>query len=64
MKNDTWRIKLDKVVYKIEGLAHAFISELQDLKHFIQDEESLIKDKIHEWKEHIEHFPTELRERI
>jgi len=46
----SWEENLNSVVEKIEGLAHAFISELSDLKHFIEGEESKILEKLNEWK--------------
>ena len=41
-QNDTWKDNINTMVGKIEGLAHAFISELQDLKHFVQGEDSVL----------------------
>ena len=38
------------MLIRVEGLTHLFVDELHDMKHFIQEEEEMIADKIKEWK--------------
>lgn len=49
---------------KVEGLAHTFVQELQNMKHFIQEEETMIEEKLSEWKKHAMLFPKDLQDRI
>ncbi len=56
--------QMQKTVHRIEGLAMTLISEFQNFKHFVEEEESLMEEKMKEWKEHIQHFPEELSKKI
>lgn len=49
---------------KVEGLAHSFVSELQNFKHFMQEEESKLEDKLYEWRDNALHYPEELQKKI
>jgi hypothetical protein len=56
--------KMNTVINKVEGMAHTVVLEMQNIKHFIQEEETMIEDKISEWREHASKLPGELQERI
>jgi hypothetical protein len=51
-------------VHRIEGLARVFVTEFQNFKHYIEEEEQVIENKFYEWKGHVEHYPEELKKRI
>lgn len=59
-----WGSRLQKAVHRIEGLAMTFVSELQHFKHYIEEKEVAIEVRFHQWKEHVQHFPEELKKRI
>lgn len=65
LSNETfWRDRLQGVVHRIEGLTSTFVKELSHFKHYIEEEEQVIENKLYEWKEHVQHFPEELKKRI
>ncbi len=45
------------MVKKVEGLAHTMVSEFQNFKHFIEENELKLEDKLSEWREHAKDFP-------
>ena len=51
-------------VHRIEGLAWAFVSQLSHFKTYVSQEEQIIEEKLYEWKDHVQHFPEELKKRI
>jgi hypothetical protein len=55
---------LKSAVHRIEGLARVFVTEFQNFKHYIEEEEQVIENKFYEWKGHVEHYPQELKKRI
>ena len=51
-------------IHRVEGLAAAFVSELAHFKSYIQHEEQVLENKLYEWKDHVQHYPEELKKRI
>lgn len=51
-------------IHRIEGLAWAFVSQLSHFKNYVSHEEQIIEGKLYEWKDHVQHFPEELKKRI
>jgi cell division protein ZapA (FtsZ GTPase activity inhibitor) len=49
---------------KIEGLALSVVHELQNLGHYIEEGEHAIEEKIEEWKDHVYHYPEQLKQNI
>jgi hypothetical protein len=41
------------MINRIEGLAHTFVTEFQDFKHYVKEGEEIVEDKLHEWKDHV-----------
>lgn len=55
---------MSSVINKVEGMAHTVVLEMQNIKHFIQEEETMIEEKISEWSNHASKLPGELQESI
>jgi hypothetical protein len=60
----SWQESAHHMYDRIEGLAHAFISELQILRHFLEDREHELEGQLANWRKHILLLPVELRDRI
>lgn len=49
---------------RMEALSHTFVKEFQNFKHYMKEEEGFAVEKFQMWKEHAQHFPERLAERI
>ncbi|CDW79096.1 adiponectin receptor protein [Stylonychia lemnae] len=61
---ENWSEVMMQPLHRIEGLALSFVSEFQNLTHYIQEGEYSLEQKLLEWKDHVNHYPSELRKRI
>lgn len=45
----SWKERFNTMMNRINGLAHMFVTEFQNFKHYVEEGEEALEDKFKEW---------------